>query len=216
MKQGAIFDMDGLLFDSERLYREGWVEMAKKFGVQPDPAFATAVCGTSGARMLEIIHTYYPTVDEQAFMEGCVAWVNEMLRKQVPEKPGVHEILDFLRAHGCKTAVASSSARSMILNNLRLTGLEDCFDAVVSGQDVTNSKPAPDIFLLAAKQLGCAPTDCYVFEDGINGVRAGLAAGCATVMIPDLTPPEEEFHSLCAGIFPSLHEARSAIQEGRL
>lgn len=216
MKQGAIFDMDGLLFDTERLYQESWIEMVEKFGVSPEPAFPPAVCGTSGAHMLEVIHTYYPTVDAQAFAQGCMARVDMLLKTHVPEKPGMRELLDYFRCNGCRIAVASSSARHRIVDNLRHAGVETYFDAVVSGEDVVHGKPAPDIFLLAAERLGCAPEDCYVFEDGINGVRAGLAAGCTTVMVPDLTPPPAEFHDACAGIFESLHEVRKAVVQGRI
>ena len=216
MKQGAIFDMDGLLFDTERLYRESWVAMAEQFGQTPDPAFPPAVCGTSGAHMLEVIRQYYPAVDAQAFARGCIARVDDLLAHSVPEKPGVHEILQFFRENGVRIAVASSSARGRIIDNLRHAGVEGYFDAVASGEDVVHGKPAPDIFLLAAKLLGCAPADCYVFEDGINGVRAGLAAGCTTVMIPDLTPPPDELRDACAGVFDSLAEACAAIAAQRL
>ena len=94
--------------------------------------------------------------------------------------------------------------------------MEAYFDAVVSGEDVTHGKPAPDIFLLAANRLGCNPADCYVFEDGINGVRAGLAAGCTTIMVPDTVLPTDEVRAACAGVFASLDEAREAIAAHRL
>ena len=107
-------------------------------------------------------------------------------------KPGAGELLEYLSAQGVNIAVASSSGRARILSNLRATGLERFFDAVVSGQQVERGKPEPDIFLLAAKEIGCPPEDCYVFEDSLNGVRAGMAAGCTTVMVPDLVPPLED------------------------
>lgn len=216
MKKGVIFDMDGLLFDTERLYRESWAVMAERFGQVHDPAFPSAVCGTSGGHMLEVIRQYYPAVDAQAFAQGCIARVDELLAHSVPEKPGVHEILRFFRARDAKIAVASSSARRRIVDNLRHAGVEAYFDAVVSGEDVTHGKPAPDIFLLAANRLGCNPADCYVFEDGINGVRAGLAAGCTTIMVPDTVLPTDEVRAACAGVFASLDEAREAIAAHRL
>lgn len=207
MKQGAIFDMDGLLFDTERLYQESWVQTAADFGQTPDPAFPKAICGTSGEHSLEVIRTHYPAVDEKAFLVHGVAWVQRQVAQGAPEKPGVHEILTALRGRGVKLAVASSSSRAMIEGNLRHAGILELFDAVVSGDEVTRGKPEPDIFLLAADKIGCKPQDCYVFEDGFNGVRAGAAAGCATIMIPDLMQPDDALRALCAGVYPSLLDA---------
>jgi len=216
MKKGAIFDMDGLLFDTERLFRDSWVEMAKQFGQIHQLDFPAAVAGTSGEGMREVIRRFYPEVDPYAFQEGCIARTAEILRNGIPEKPGMREILAFFRDRGVKVAVASSSGQEMILRNLRSAGIEALFDAVVSGNEVARGKPEPDIFLLAAGRLGCAPEDCYVFEDGINGGRAGIAAGCATVMIPDLYAPTQDLRTGCAGIFDSLSAAQKAIEAGIL
>lgn len=212
MKKGAIFDMDGLLFDTERIYCENWEETARRFGRTPDPAFSSAICGTSGAGALEVVLQHYPGVDPQSFVRTCVALTEERLLQGVPEKPGTRDLLAFFRGQGVKLAVASSSKRSMILRNLHQTGLDVFFDSVVSGDDVVRGKPEPDIFLLAAQRLNCAPEDCYVFEDGINGARAGIAAGCTTVMIPDLFQPAEDLYKGCAGIYPSLCAAQRAIE----
>lgn len=215
MKRGAIFDMDGLLLDTERLYQESWVEMARAFGQLPDPAFPSAVSGTSGEGMREVIRRYYPAVDPYAFQAGCLAWVEAILDKQSPlVKPGAGELLEYLSARGVNIAAASSSGRDRILSNLRATGLERFFDAVVSGQQVERGKPEPDIFLLTAKEIGCPPEDCYVFEDSLNGVRAGMAAGCVTVMVPDLVPPPEGL--MVSRVCASLHEARELIEKGLL
>ena len=215
MKRGAIFDMDGLLLDTERLYQESWVEMAHSFGQLSDPTFPSAVSGTSGEGMRAVIRRYYPAVDPYAFQAGCFARVDAVLENQGPPvKPGAGELLEYLSAQGVNIAVASSSGRARILSNLRATGLERFFDAVVSGQQVERGKPEPDIFLLAAEEIGCPPEDCYVFEDSLNGVRAGMAAGCTTVMVPDLVPPPEGLtvSRVCA----SLHEARKLIEKGLL
>ena len=216
MKKGAIFDMDGLLFDTERVFRDSWVEMAARFGQTHNPDFPAAVCGTSGEGMRAVVRRYYPEVDAQAFIDGCIARAAEVIREYLPEKPGMREILSFFRTRGVRLAVASSSGREMIEDNLRRAGVLEHFDAVVSGTEVERGKPEPDIFLLAARMLGCAPEDCYVFEDGVNGARAGIAAGCATVMIPDLAAPPEDLRTGCAGIFASLNDAREALAVGKL
>ncbi len=215
MKTGAIFDMDGLLLDTERVYQESWMEMARQFGQAPDPAFPNAVSGTGGEEQRETIRRYYPAVDPHAFQAACMARVDHILDTQGPEvKPGARAILEFFRARGIPAAVASSSGRERILANLRRTGLEPLFDAVVSGQEVARGKPEPDIFLLAAERIGCPAGECYVFEDSVNGVRAGLAAGCVTVMVPDLAPPPEELpvHRVCS----TLLEAKELIAAGLL
>lgn len=213
--KGAIFDMDGLLLDTERLYQESWVETAKQFGQTPDPAFPSAVSGTSGEGMRQVIGRYYPAVDARGFQAECIARVEQILDERgAPEKPGAREILEYFRVQGLKTAVASSTGKERILSNLRQTGLEVFFDAVVSGQEAARGKPEPDIFLMAAERIGCAPGDCYVFEDSLNGVRAGMAAGCVTVMVPDLVSPPEGLEA--SGICASLKEAKELIGKGLL
>lgn len=215
MKRGAIFDMDGLLLDTERLYQESWVEMARAFGQTPDPAFPAAVSGTSGEGMREVIRRYYPAVDPRAFQAGCIARVDGILDEQGPPvKPGARELLEYLSARGVKLAVASSSGRERILSNLRAARLDRFFDAVVSGQQVERGKPEPDIFLLAAREIGCPPEDCYVFEDSVNGVRAGMTAGCVTVMVPDLVPPPEGLP--VSAVCESLWDAKVLMEDGGL
>lgn len=216
MLKGAIFDMDGLLLDTERLYCESWGAAAEAFGAEPSPEFPKAVCGSNGQKMLDIIHSYYPQVDAVDFMNFCVRRVEGLLKEEIPEKPGMREILYFFYKHGVKIAVASSTRRAVIEDNLRRLGVLSLFNAVVSGEEVGQGKPAPDIFLLAAERIGCPPEECYVFEDSANGIRAGAAAGCTTIMIPDLTEPDDELRSLSAGVYKSLLAALEAIVQGTL
>ena len=206
MKKGAIFDMDGLLFDTERLYRESWHEIAVQSGQVPDARFPWAVAGTNGKRMEQVVKEYYPQIDAQAFITRVIRRVESMIETQVPQKPGMREILEYLRKNQVKMAVASSSSRKTILSNLQKARAEVYFDAVISGEQVKNGKPAPDIFLAAAEQIGVAAKDCYVLEDGINGARAGIAAGCTTVMVPERDILPEDLRQNCAGIYHSLLE----------
>ncbi len=216
MKKGAIFDMDGLLFDTEKYYQESWQALAGEFGVVHNPDFLKAVSGTSKESMYEVIRTFYPTVDVQEFVRRCLEMVEKRAQVSIDEKPGLHEILEFFREHGVRMAIGSSSTRAVIENNLRMAGITDFFDAIVSGQEITRGKPDPEIFLLAAQGLGLPAQDCYVFEDAINGIRAGAAAGCAAVMIPDLAEPTEEIYRISAGVYGSLLQAVEAIRRGEI
>ncbi|MGM9616201.1 HAD family hydrolase [Butyricicoccus sp.] len=214
MKAGAIFDMDGTLLDTERLYRETWEELAVEYGREPDPQFPRAVAGTSGDHMLDIIEQYYPGLDTQAFRQDCLDRVKEKVAQQVPPKPGMEQLLSYLHQKGVKLAVASSNSVEQIEKNLCLCGALPYFDAIAGGDEVIYGKPAPDIFLLAAERLGIPPRNCYVFEDGINGVRAGVGAGCTTVMIPDGNLPTEEMYRICAGVYDTLLDVRAALEQG--
>ena len=211
MKKGAIFDMDGLLTDTERWYSASWKETAFHFNQEWVPGFDNFVAGTSGAGMRAVIHQHFPAVDAQAFMDYCIQNAYRLGEEHLREMPGASEILRFFSERGVRLALASSSPRDVIDRYLRKLDMARYFDTVVSGYEVNRGKPAPDIFLLAAERIGCAPEDCYVFEDGINGCLAGIAAGCATVMIPDLFQPTEEVRRGCAAIYPSLMEAKDAI-----
>ncbi len=217
MKQGAIFDMDGLMFDTEALYGIAWTKTAESYGLTPNPDMHKAICGTSGERSLQIIRDFYPSVaDAEEFLLRGLEWVRHEMANHIPEKPGVRELLAYLSEHGVRLAVASGTMRPYVERYLRRTGLDGYFSAVIGGTDIAHGKPEPDIFLAAAEALGLASEDCYVFEDGINGCLASIAAGCVTVMVPDLLPPTEFIRTHAAGIYPSLHEVRKALAHGEL
>ncbi len=213
--KGAIFDMDGTLFDTEVLYRKFWIEVADDFGVERKPALAEAASGSGRSRLLKLIDEFYPGINAGAYLkkvEGSVEKATEKKENLILMK-GVKEILEFFRAEGFKMAVASSSPTKMIKRNLKTSGLEEYFSEVVGADMVENGKPAPDIFLLAAKKLGLPPEECYVFEDSYNGIRGGAAAGCRTIMVVDTAPPTDEMKKLCAGIFDNLSEALENIKK---
>ena len=216
MLKGAIFDHDGLMFDTEKIWQKNWKELADERGIVLPEEFTHDICGTSGALMNSVIEKYYGVEDGAPIAAECVRRVHEDEAKHIDEKPGLKTILEMFRKNGVIMAVASSSPEAMIRRNLANGGVEEYFDAVVSGQSVEHGKPAPDIFLKAAEMIHLKPEECYVFEDAFNGVRAGAAAGCRTIMIPDITAPDDEMRQLAADICTTLAEASGKIEKGSL
>jgi len=198
MIKGAIFDMDGLLFDTEAVFQRCWQQACRDFGIADCEEMRHAFIGCGRTRLPDIVRRYRPEIDAPAFAAHGLALAFAAQLSSVPElKPGVCEILAKCRANGIKTAVASSSSRKVVEHNLASTGLAGSFDAVVTGLEVSHGKPAPDIFLLAAERIGIAPADCLVFEDAFSGIRAAQAAGCRPVLVPDYIPPTAEILEVC-------------------
>ena len=196
--RGAIFDQDGLLFDTEAIFQSSWIAAGREMGVEVPQAYTHAVCGLGRGRLPEMVRRYMPALDPETYIVRALAIAFERQMKSVPAfKPGVPEILAFFRGKGVKMAVASSSTRDVVGHNLETSGIREFFDAVVTGEDVVNGKPAPDIFLLAAERLGLPTEDCTVYEDAPSGIRAAHASGCRPVMIPDRLAPTAGIREIC-------------------
>ena len=215
MKHGAIFDMDGTLVDTERFYRKGWLEVADQFGYERKPELATAMSGANAKKMSEILHSFYPDADAEEYGKRVREIVRIESEKELKLMSGVKEILDYFKSQGVLMAVASSSRISRVEANVKRAGIWDYFKIVLGGDQIKNGKPAPDIFIKAAEELALDPVDCYVFEDSINGVHAGYAAGCETIMIEDLTPPTEEIRKMCR-VYDSMNAAMEDIKHGAI
>ncbi len=196
MVKGVIFDMDGLMFDTERLWDKMWEPACKALGL-PLPenlaAFSASCRGLAGDNLRSQVAKYIPG-DPQRLLDKVWQMADERFAQGVPCKKGLKELLTALDDRGMPRIVASSSPRTMIEMNLQNTGTARYFHDVVSGTEVKHSKPAPDTFLLAAEKLHLDPKDCLVLEDSPNGLRAARAAGCKAVVVPDITPipPESE------------------------
>lgn len=217
MIRGVIFDMDGLMFDTERIWATLWAPALRQLGQQPPTeAFIAGARGLAGENMLRYLAQNYPAVPPQRLLDAVNALGKTALANGAPAKPGLHELLAWLEAAGIPRAVASSSGRETIDRYLRIAGIGRLFAARVSGQDVARSKPDPAIFLRAAQALGLPPRDCLVLEDSFNGVRAGHASGAVTVMVPDLAQPTPEIRALCDACCRDLLEVRGLLAAGRL
>ena len=210
--KAAIFDMDGLLFDTEKVFQETWNELSCEItGKMLPEEFKYRICGVSGEPAYRIVEEFFHLDDGEPVAWECYRRVEDKVRRHIDKKPGCDEILRFFRDRGIRMAVASSSREELIMSNMKLSGLEPYFDAFVSGMNLEHGKPAPDIFLLAAKEIDVPPEECFVFEDSISGIRAGHAAGMKPVMIPDLLQPDPETRSLCFAVYDSLLAAAEAL-----
>lgn len=211
--QGAVFDQDGLLFDTESIYQQAWIEAGSRQGIIIDPKVPRSFSGMGRSRIAEIVKAAYPQIDLEEYLKTGVeiAWGRQLAGKPAIKK-GLFEMLEFCRRNSIRTSVASSAPRHVVEHNLKAAGVIDYFDAITTGDEVKNSKPAPDIFLLAAKRIGVDPRACCVFEDAFSGIHGAVAAGMGAVLIPDQSAPTEEIRAI-ARVFPDLSSALSVFAD---
>ena len=202
----VLFDMDGVIFDSERVQRAIWCELAAEQGLgDMERVYARCIGVTVPATGEILCEAYGEAFPWERFREETTRRYRARYGGgRLPLKPGASVLPAQLRAAGRHLALASSTPRSLVETWLEGAGLADVFDAVVTGDEVAHSKPDPEIFLLAAARLGAEPARCYVIEDSFNGVRAGHAAGMRTLMVPDLLVPDGEIRRLAEAILPDL------------
>lgn len=213
MKRGAIFDMDGTLFDTEKLYWHAWIETADDFGLKRNPEMAPAMSGSSVNTILIKIPQFFPEVDANEYFMRVVKRVRKAIEEKLEIKTGVIEILNYFNENKIPMAIASSSATDDIVKNIKRAGIDKFFSAIVGGDQIENGKPAPDIFQLAAKKINLPPEDCYVFEDSANGIRGAAAAKCVPIMVIDQMPPLPDIRELCAAVFDNMTDALNAIKK---
>ena len=204
--RAVIFDMDGVIFDSENLYIDCCVEAADSLGMEDIVETCFRCIGVTVPVTCQILlDTYRDKALVDTFREAAASLFREKYRAGLlAVKPGVQELLEYLKAQGTRIAIASSTRTDIIEKELSDFGLLTFFDRIIGGDQVSRSKPDPDIFLRAAEALKEEPDHCLVIEDSYNGIRAAKAAGMNAIMVPDLLPPDDEMRSLADAIEPSL------------
>jgi HAD superfamily hydrolase (TIGR01509 family) len=210
---GVVFDMDGLLVDSETLYRDAMTEVSAAFGRDLPLSVFLRMVGLphDQSRAVAIAH-FGPDFPIDDFI--AAVWQNARARDAygVAVKPGVVELLDYLDSEGLPRAVATSSSHGAVEIQLGRNGLLSRFNTIVAAGDYARGKPNPDPFLTAAGRLGIDPAHCLALEDSHNGVRAAHAAGMMTIMVPDLLEPTAEMHDLCIMIAETLHHVHAMLK----
>ena len=206
--EAVVFDMDGVIFDSERAVMNCWLELAQKYDIKDIEKPYFACVGTTMTRTREImLETYgedFP-YDDYA-KESSLMYHEKYDGGKLPMKPGVVELLSYLKENGKKIALASSSRRETVVNQLRWAGIIDYFDVIICGDMVAKSKPAPDIFLKACQELGVLPKNAYAIEDSYNGIRAAHAGKLHPIMVPDLLEANAEMRGLAECVCNNLNE----------
>ena len=209
----VLFDMDGLITDSEGCGHDILVEAGRRLGFELSERLLDEMTGVNDAECAEIFTRTYPGLDGEGLMQ---IYRDEMYAASVggkiPLKPGVQELLDALDAHRIPRAVVSSNDRFIIESNLRGAGILKRFDALVCGDMIRRSKPEPDIYLAAAKALNICPENCLVLEDSPNGLKSGRAAGMRTCMVPDRIPYTDALSACTDDVCESLLDVIPLIE----
>lgn len=202
----VIFDMDGVIFDSEKLVIECWKVIADKYGIENIEEACYECFGLNRVvtreKMLVRYGKDFPYDTYKSEMSNL--FHTRYGEGRLPMKPGVVELLSTLNENGIKTALASSTRREVVMQELTDAGIVAYFDSIICGDMVERSKPAPDIFLKACECLGVLPERAYAVEDSYNGIRSATAGNLRPIMVPDLAEPTEEMEELSEVILPSL------------
>ena len=210
----VLFDMDGVIFDSERALMACWQVIGDRMGLGDMTAAYHDCTGVTFEATEKILKTAYgedfPWLAFRA--ESTALYLKRWGETAPPLKPGVRELLAFLHERGAPVALASSTKGALVRRFLSAAGLLEQFDLLFTGDQVSRSKPDPEIFLKACAGLGAAPGESFVIEDSYNGVRAAHAGGFHTLMVPDLLAPDREMETLCQAILPSLVEVKAYLE----
>ena len=213
--RAVIFDMDGLMLDTERLRKALFERVAAEHGMTLPADIYLQTIGRT-VRDTRVIFAERLGADfpyEDLRLKRRELEYAHIDQHGAPTKPGLTALLDWLETRATPRAVATSSARATAHRLLQSAGVKARFEIIVGGDDVAHGKPEPDLFLLAAERLGVAPSDCVVLEDSGPGIRAAHRAGMTPILVPDLQPPTDDVRALAYRVCASLHEAQTVLIE---
>ncbi len=211
--EAVIFDMDGVIFDSERLVYEGWKALSVKYGFDNLDDIYMKCIGVNSATCRQIYLDFYGEdfPYDKYRQERSDDYHARYSGGRLPMKAGVGELLKYLKETGYKIAIASSTRSALVKEQIEDAGLMKYFDVIVGGDQVKKSKPEPDIFLKAAELLVVKPENAYVIEDSYNGIRAAKSAHMRPIMVPDMVQPDEEMQDKAWKICDSLKDIITLI-----
>ena len=212
-KKAVIFDMDGVIFDTEKVYLDIWIEVFEKYGYKMTKELYVNVMGTGRKNVIKTflenfgddlpIEKMYEEKDNQLF------YIIE--NQGIPLKKGVKELFSMLKEKNYKIALATSAKRERVEKQIKDKWLKESFDAIVCGDDVEKGKPSPDIFLKAAKEIDVEPENCFVVEDSPAGIKAAFSGGMKGIHVEDLKVADEDILKYCQKSFKDLQEVKKYL-----
>ena len=215
--RAAIFDMDGVIFDTEYLWKQAFERANNTFGLNLTEEYRQSTCGKSEVLIRNELELIYPDLDVAKYREYMLRQVNDAISAgDFGIKPGIIEAIEVLKSKGYKLALATSSHknRAEMLFQKKELDLYNIFDATVFAEDIGHkSKPDPEIFLVATRLINENPSECFVFEDSVNGIEAAVAGGFVPVMIVDLIEPTKYCFDNCSKILRSCKEILSLVED---
>lgn len=213
----VVFDMDGVIFDSERLVLESWLQIANRHGLDPvelEEVMFRCIGVNAGATKDIFLAHYGADFPYEEYKNECSRWFHSHFDNgRLPMKPGIRELLQYLKEKGYRIGLASSTRIAVVTQEITDAGLLPYFDHLTGGDMLKRSKPAPDIFLMACESIGSVPAKTIAIEDSFNGIRAAHAAGMFPVMVPDMIAPDEEMHKLAGVILSDLFCVKKWLSE---
>ncbi len=210
----VVFDMDGTIFDTERLILDCWEQVGERHGIPGIREVFIRCIGTNSARTQEIVYEHYGKdfPYEKFSGESSVLFHEIADTEGIPVKPGAAELLKYLSENKVPLGLASSTRLAVVTQELQAAGLYDYFQVVVGGDLLKNSKPAPDIYLMTCGRMGVVPENTYAIEDSYNGIRSAHSAGMRPIMVPDLLPATEEMRDLSVAVFADLFAVKTYFE----
>ncbi|MCI8660346.1 MAG: HAD family phosphatase [Lachnospiraceae bacterium] len=218
MIKAVIFDMDGLMIDSERVTYEGYVIVCGKLGLRMEEAFYKQVLGLPLPTVFQMFYDKYgSSFPMEQVLEQVHRYMDDRFCKEgVPVKEGLKDLLDYLKRKDYKTIVATSSNRDRVDRILEQTKLTGYFDDSICGDEIERGKPHPDIFQKACEKMGVKPEEAIVLEDSEAGIQAAFSAGIPVICVPDMKYPREGFREKTVRIVDSLTELSDLFRTGQL
>lgn len=212
--KAVLLDMDGTLVDTERVYLQSLTAVLTEFGYDDVADVCAGMIGRPGPECQQMLIDRYgdglPLARiNAAFTTTCA----DILKDGLPLKHGALDLLDALAQAGWPTALVTSSTRKTAEHYLTLGGIRDRFELLITRDDVVHSKPAPDLYLLAAERIGALPAACVAVEDSSVGIAAAFAAGTIPIMVPDMLAPTTETRGQCAAVLPDLIAVRILLAD---